>query len=188
MIDYMSRAEQMAFMPAIVIGGGILILLVWWVLAERTREHRRIRRVVRRQGADMLAALEIPDGLDGRMFIDYLVLTAESICMVVVKRYEGLIYAGEKLSEWTQVVRQNNYRFPNPLRELELKIIALRSIVPDIPITGYVLFSESCRFPTRKPEGVMCLGDPVSAFDRQRPVPEELRQAWGKLRQLRNGQ
>src|SRR5688572_8380588 len=99
----------MTLVPATVIGCCIVILLVWWVLAERRREERRIRRTVCRQGADVLAALEIPDGLDGRMCIDYLVLTAEAIRVIVVKRYEGLIYAGEKLAEWTQVIKQNNY-------------------------------------------------------------------------------
>jgi hypothetical protein len=183
----MSRAEEMAFVPAVVIGCGILVLIVWWVLAARSREERRIRRAVRRLGTDVLTGLEIPDGLDGRMYIDYLVLTAGAIFVVVVKRYEGLIYAGEKLAEWTQVVRQNNYRFPNPLKELELKIIALRSIVPDVPISGCVLFGERSSFPTRKPEGVMCPGDAVPAVDR-RPVAAALQQAWRKLRQLRNGQ
>jgi hypothetical protein len=181
--DYLSRAEQAALVPAIVIGCCIIFLLAWWVLAERKREERRIRRAVRKQGSAVLAALEIPDGLDGRMFIDYLVLTADAIRVVIVKRYEGFIYAGEKLADWTQVVKPNNYRFPNPLQELELKLIALRSIVPGIPLTGCVLFSESCEFPTRKPEGVMRLGDPVAAFNK-RPIPDELQQAWQKLQQL----
>jgi hypothetical protein len=184
--DYISRAEQAALVPAFVIGCCIILLLAWWVLAERRREERRIRRTVRKQGSAVLAALEIPDGLDGRMFIDYLVLTADAIRVVIVKRYEGFIYAGEKLAEWTQVVKQSNYRFPNPLRELELKLIALRSIVPGIPFTGCVLFSESCEFPTRKPDGVMRMGDPVAAFNRQ-PIPEELQQAWQKLQQLQHG-
>jgi hypothetical protein len=183
----MAYAERMLVLPAITAGFCIIILIAWRVLAERNREERRIRRAVRKQGADILAALEISDGLDGRMFIDYLVLTAEAIRVVVVKRYEGLIYAGEKLAEWTQVIKQNNYRFPNPLQELELKIIALRSIVPGIPVTGCVLFSESCRFPTRKPEGVVCLGDPVPVFDK-RSIPEGLQQAWQQLQQIRNGQ
>lgn len=187
MTPYMSHAERMLLLPAVVAGCCIVILLAWWVLAQRKREERRILRAVRKQGVDVLAALAIPDGLDGHMFIDYLVLTADAIRMVVVKRYEGLIYAGEKLAEWTQVIGQGNYRFPNPLKELELKIIALRAIVPGIPITGCVLFSESCKFPTRKPEGVVRLGEPVPAFD-NRPIPEELQQAWQKLWQLRNGQ
>jgi hypothetical protein len=174
----------MALVPAIAIACCIILLLLWWVLAERGREERRIRRAVRRQGAEVLAALEIPDGLDGRMYIDYLVLTAESIRVVVVKRYEGLIYAGEKLAEWTQVVKQGNYRFPNPLRELELKILALRSIVPGVPVTGCVLFSDGCRFPTRQPEGVLRSGDFVQAYDK-RPIPEDLRNAWRALQQIR---
>lgn len=187
MFDYLSRAEQVALVPAIAVGGCIILLLIWCALAAGGREERRIRRAVRRQGADMLAALEIPDGMDGRIYIDYLVLTAEAIRLVMVKRYEGFIYAGEKMAEWTQVIKPNNYRFPNPLQELELKIVALRSIVPDIPITGCVLFSESCKFPTRKPAGVMCVGDPAPAFDK-RPIPENLQQAWRKLQQIRHNQ
>jgi hypothetical protein len=185
--SYMYRAEQLVLMPALVTACCIVVLLAWWVLAERRREERRIRRAVRKQGVAVLTALEISDGLDGRMFIDYLVLTAAAIRVVVVKRYEGFIYAGETLAEWTQVVKQNSYRFPNPLRELELKIIALRTIVPGIPITGLVLFSESSKFPTRKPAGVMRLGDPVPAFSKS-SIPESLQQAWLKLQQLRNGQ
>lgn len=184
MTSYISRAEQAALLPAIVIAFCSVLLLVWWALAERGREERRIRRAVRRQGAEVLAAVEIPDGLDGHIFIDYLVLTAEAIRVVMVKRYEGFIYAGEKMAEWTQVVKQGSYRFPNPLQELELKIMALRSIVPGVPVSGCVLFSESCRFPTRQPEGVLRPGDPVPASG-SRPIPDELRNAWRKLRQLR---
>ncbi|HEX5057150.1 MAG TPA: nuclease-related domain-containing protein [Gammaproteobacteria bacterium] len=187
MFDYISHAEQKALMPAIVVGCCILILLIWYALAAGGREERRIRRAVRRQGSEILAALEIPDGMDGRLFIDYLVLTADAIRVVVVKRYEGFIYAGEKLAEWTQVVKRNNYRFPNPLKELELKIIALGSIIPGIPITGCVLFSESCKFPTRQPGGVLRLGDPVPAYGK-RPIPEDLQHAWRKLQQTRKDQ
>lgn len=188
MTDYLSRAVQMAYLPAIIVGCGVIILLAWCALAAGDREQRRIRRAVRRQGAAVLAGLEIPDGLDGRIYIDYLVLTAEAIRAVVVKRYEGFIYASEKMAEWTQVVKPNNYRFPNPLQELEFKIMALRALVPGVPITGCVLFSESCRFPTRQPEGVLRVGDPVPVYDRRRTIPEELQQAWRKLQQIRHDQ
>lgn len=163
----------------------ILVLIVAitgiiWFNQPLRRERRNIKRAIRRLGAKVLSDVKLPDGVDGEIFIDYLVLTPEDIKVVTLKRYPGLIYGGEQLQDWTQVVNNRNHNFPNPLYEMKLKIMAVKAIVPNVPVNGLTLFCDDSRFPTNKPAGVFNLCD-IDSKSEKKPIPPELLSGWGIL-------
>lgn len=151
----------------------------------RMKENRRIIRVISKLGVRVLSSIKLPDGIDGDLYIDFLLLTSKGITAIAVKRYEGFIYAGDKLEQWTQVVNGSNYLFPNPLHEMKLKISVLKSLLPDIEIQGKILFAGNCCFPKGKPEAVMLLGDITNGIDKE-PISEHYYASWEKLYQYQS--
>lgn len=158
---------------------GLLIFALWYYQPAR-RHDRKIKRAIKRFGHQSLDNIWLPDGVDGQVFIDHLVLTNNDITVVSVKRYPGLIYGGEKLPNWTQVVNRRSHTFPNPLDELKLKIMAVQSIVPQVHVNGVTLFGTDSQFPTSKPSGVLTLED-INSQKNNSQIPPELLAGWHTL-------
>lgn len=172
---YPREITAVVILPLII----VIAVGIWFNLPVR-RERRHIKRAIKRLGVKILSDVRLPDGVDGEIFIDYLVLTPDDIKIISVKRYPGLIYGGEQLQDWTQVINNRNHNFPNPLYEMKLKVMAVTAIVPNVPINGLTLFCDDSRFPTNKPQGVLNVRDIASKQDKK-PVPSDLLNSWGIL-------
>ena len=159
----------------------LMVALALWYNLPRKRQERKIRHAVKQLGHKSLDHIWLPDGVDGEVFIDHLVLTENDIKVVTIKRYPGLIYGGEQLPNWTQVVNRRSHTFPNPLDEMRLKVLAVKSIIPQAEVTGVTLFGTDSRFPTSKPAGVMTLDD-IDSSSRMSDVPAALLSSWDTLR------
>jgi hypothetical protein len=131
----------------------------------------------------MLRDVRLPDGMGGEIGIDFLVLAADAILVIGVKRYDGLIYGSAGIDEWTQSIRRRSYKFPNPDTYLLQQIGAVRMIVPKTPVRGLHLFSDSAVFPKDKPSNVLQAQDLRGSFPRPRlkDIPAELQAAWTQL-------
>jgi len=169
---------------------GLLILAVVLILLylfqdslRYWREGRQITRAAKRLGARILRDVELPDGLGGRIGIDFLVLATDAILVIGVKPYDGLIYGSERIDEWTQSVHRRSYKFPNPDTYLQQQIGAVRMIVPKIPVRGLHLFTDSAMFPKDKPSNVLQVKDlpPGTRRPRLNDIPAELQMAWTQL-------
>jgi hypothetical protein len=169
---------------------GVLLLVIVLILLylfrdslHYWRESRNINRVAKRLGARMLRDVRLPDGMGGEISIDFLVLAADAILVIGVKRYDGLIYGSTRIDEWTQSIRRRSYKFPNPDNHLLQQIGAVRLIVPKTPVRGLHLFSDSAVFPKDKPSNVLQAQDLRGSFPRPRlkDIPAELQAAWTQL-------
>jgi Nuclease-related domain len=151
-------------------------LRYWW-------EGRQVTGGARRLGARMLRDVHLPDGMGGKIGIDFLVLTADAILVIGVKRYDGLIYGSAGIDEWTQSIRNRSYKFPNPDTYLKQQIGAVRMIIPKSPVRGLHLFSDSAVFPKDKPANVLQVKDLHGRTPRPRmkDIPAELQAAWTQL-------
>ena len=152
------------------------------------RERRKIRRAVKGIGARVLRDVNLPDGLGGVINIDFLVLAADAIRVISVKRYDGMIFGSANTDEWTQTVNSRSYRFPNPDVYLAQQLSAVRSIVGKLPVEGLHLFSDSATFPWDKPDNVLQVKD-LPGKNRSRPglkdIPADLNAAWEQLAKSR---
>ncbi|HEB80516.1 MAG TPA: NERD domain-containing protein, partial [Chromatiales bacterium] len=106
-----------------VLAGG----LVW---RARTAERRRIQRTVRRLSQEGLRDVVIPDGIDGVLQIDCLLLTHRGVLVLDLRPYAGMLFGAEHIDYWTQITKGGSYRFPNPLHENRLRVQAVRTLLP----------------------------------------------------------
>lgn len=168
----------------------VLLALLFWVLRKPLRVRRdrnRIRRAVEALGDEVMSNLVIPNGLDGYTFIEHLVRAPDRLRVVSVQREDGAIFGAEKMDMWAQVTGRGSYKFPNPLREVEDAIVALRALVPEVEVDGTVIFDRGASFPKGKPAGVLHISE-IAEEKKADPgegrSPEAVREGWGKLRQF----
>ena len=169
--------------PWIIVALLVLIVLccaLWlWLAHPRLRLRRRVKNL----GAQVMHDVRLPDGVDGEVHIDYLVLQRDAILIVDIKHYDGFIYGNEAQDQWTQVLNQRNYHFDNPLRHVDMQILAVKAIVPDANVQGRVLFAGGSHFPRRTPEGVMTLQD-IPKRRQPDTVEESTLAAWNRFQDL----
>lgn len=167
---------------AIAVAGILLLALAFfiWKKMGPTRKRQRIRRAVKRLGPKVHEGLMVPDGLDGVVAADYVVLTHKGILLITVNWFDGNIFGGKDTDQWTQVLRGGSNRFTNPLHEIHLLCATVKSLVPAIPVSGIVLFAGDCAFPKDKPEGACLLVD-LPKQRRKQAVPTSYELTWDLL-------
>ena len=166
---------------------GLALALVIFVNRKRLQMHLRewrTQRCLNRIGSEQIRNLVCADGLDGYYRIDRLALTRDAILLISYKPYGGNIYCAERISEWTQVIGQKSFKFTNPLFELENQLTALRLLIGNTPLHGYLFFNHSALFPKGHPASVL---NPESIPDQFlaancEPINPDIRIAWDVLK------
>ena len=115
----------------------------------------RVQRCLNQIGSEQIRDITCPDGLEDSYSIDRLALTRDAVLVIAYKPYVGNIYCAEKIAEWTQVIGQKSFKFENPLFEIDNQITALKLLLGDAPLKGYLLFSNGAVFPKGHPESVL---------------------------------
>jgi len=156
-------------------------------LLMRWREWR-IQRCLGRIGSEQIRNLVCADGLDGHYQIDRLALTRDAILLIGYKPFGGNIYCAERISEWTQVIEQKSFKFENPLFELENQLTAIRLLIDNAPLRGYLFFNKSALFPKGHPESVLQPDTIPEQFlaGNCEPINADILQAWKLLKAHQN--
>jgi hypothetical protein len=177
--------------PVLMVVIAVVFLLVLAVTLRRPlrrwREQHQIERSIRRLGAARMQRLRLPDGVGGELTIDNLLLRPEGLLIVGVKRYPGMIYGADNISEWTQILKGRSFKFPNPFTHLQDQINALKGIVPGVPVRALSLFAHHASFPKDKPGSVLLLSEARARGKkfRREDVPQDLWDAWERLTEMR---
>ena len=147
--------------------------------------ERRVGAVLERFGTECLHDVIFPDGRGGLTQVDHVVLTGAGLVVVETKNYRGSIFGQEGEAQWTQRLGRQSFRFQNPVRQNYLHTQAVKALVPGVPVLGWVVFTDSARFPKGKPDGVSSLRD-LRRDLRDKlgdaPPPAALRAAWERLK------
>jgi hypothetical protein len=149
---------------AVVAGGTFVAVRVW-----RRRHGPLLERALRDVAIDRLRDVLLPDGMGGQIQIEHLLLTGNGLVVIDVKAFEGTIFAGDRMAEWTVIGRSGRFTFPNPLGTLYDRVAALRQLVRDVPVVGLVLFAAGADFSKGRPKDVL--------------LPAELMERYGKPEQ-----
>lgn len=161
----------------------IILLFSGFIFRKKVRaslKQHQIDQAVKRLGPRIHQGLMVPDGLDGVVAADFVVLTHKGILLVVVNWFDGNIFGGKDTDQWTQLLRGASNRFTNPLHEIHLLTATVKSLVPNIPVSGIVLFAGNCVFPKDKPAGACLLSD-LPTKRRKQAVPPSYEMAWELL-------
>ncbi len=164
----------------------VLIIFLNWKVARTLWLEWRTRRCLSQVGIKQHRNVKCADGLDGEFTLDRLIMLPNAIVLINFKRYSGNIYCSDRIPEWTQVVEQKSFKFENPLFDLENQLTAIRHLLPDVTIKGYLFFDHTARFPKGHPETVLHPDNIPSEFlgiNCAEPVPAII-SAWKSLTEM----
>ena len=163
----------------------IITTMLQWHAIKNSLNERRLKRIINRFGRETMRDVMLPDGLGGFTYIEHLVLSANAIVVLYLKRYQGVIFAGDNIDEWTQVLNNHSYHFPNPLRQLEMDIMAINNLITNAEVKGLVLFTRGSEFPKGRPENVMLVSELEASLNEFKAgeLPPLLHTAWKKLQE-----
>lgn len=174
-------------MPILIVAlvfAGLIIIFQWGVIKHKLYELR-LQRAIKKLGKKVLRNVVVSDGMGGLIHIEYLVLTPKSILLVYIRRFEGMIFAGDKIDLWTQVIDKGSFKFDNPLIQMDEDIMSIRALISDSEVRGYMIFTDESAFPKGKPDRIISLSDlKKKACDKHDQVPEELQEDWECLMQV----
>ena len=176
------------------------VIFFIWKQTRKTSHQRHAHKVIESLGVKYLHNLVFPDGVDGLIFIDYLLLTPLGFIVLDIEHSEGHLFGGETVDQWSQVVHKKTYKFNNPLYANQNKCQALVwnikrqaqqaniNVDPNWETHGWVAFTNAGNFPKGIPKQVSMiddlkqnLGDLITS---NIPVSEELNTLWEALQNL----
>ncbi len=136
----------------------IAALLALWLFYRRHRDSDRLQRVLSDISYDRIDGLVIPNGDEGEIQIDYLLLTTQGLLILHIKDVQGAVFGSDKMQDWTVIADDRRYTFANPQPALYDRIAAVRQIVRQVPVAGRILFLDGAEFSKGVP-GLVCTLD-----------------------------
>lgn len=151
----------------------LLGVLVTW--RRMTTMERRTRKLLANIADRLLRDVSIPDGMGGWVVIDAIILRDGNIHVLDLRDLDGAIFGAEKMDLWTIIGRHWRSQFQNPLRFMQDRVLAIRALLPELRVSGHVLFSSRAQFPKGRPDGVQFLEEFSQPLARPKSkIPVEL--------------
>ncbi len=133
-----------AYLPWVL--GVVALLLVWLLYRFVLRRRSRLDQVLNEIGHDRIDNVVIPNGNDGEILIDQLLLTSQGLLILEIKDVDGVVFGSDKMQDWTVISEERRYTFQNPQHGLYDRIAAVRAIVRQVPVAGRILFLDGAEF------------------------------------------
>lgn len=170
--------------------GGVALgaLLTWAVLMwSQWRRAARVESLIDSISYDALRNVLIPNGMDGHITLQYLLLTERGLLVLDVIERPGSIFGGDQMVEWTSIGKKRRYTFRNPQHVLYDRMAAVKLLAGSIPVDGRVVFTLRSDFPKGKSTYVMRVDELTSEFsvvDRARVnVVSAFADVWSRIKQ-----
>jgi hypothetical protein len=143
----------------------VAVLLLAWLIYRRGVRGNRLQRVLDEISYDRVDGVLIPNGDEGEIQIDHLLLTARGLLIVDIKDVSGTVFGSDKMENWTVISNEHRFTFPNPQPALFDRIAAVRQIVRQVPVEGRLVFLDSAEFTKGVPEFVSDIDELHSEFN-----------------------
>jgi hypothetical protein len=124
---------------------------------RQLRRRRAIDNVISSVAYDELRDVLLPTGTGEQIHLHYLLLTQKGLLVVDLFDVPGVIFAGEKMGQWSVFGPKRHFTFTNPLPMLDERVSAVRLLAGDVPVEGLALFSMQGEFPKGHPDTVLRL-------------------------------
>jgi hypothetical protein len=148
-----------------VLAGGVMFVRD---RLRQARARRAIDNVISSVAYDELRNVLVPTGTGDQIHLHYLLLTQRGLLVIDLFDVQGLIFAGDKMSQWSVFGPKRHFTFSNPLPILEERVTAVRLLAGDTPVEGRAVFSMRGEFPKGRPGTVLRL----DALQDEYPVVE----------------
>ncbi len=142
----------------------IVLLLLLWLWYRRKTSGGRLQRVLSDISHDRIDGLLIPNGDEGEIQIDHLLLTSRGLLIVDIKDVVGTVFGSDKMQDWTVISEDRRFTFSNPQPALYDRIAAVRHIVRQVPVAGRIVFLDGAEFTKGVPDLVAGIDDLQAEF------------------------
>lgn len=159
MNEYLASDQAQWLVPL-----ALVVLLLVWLLYRRKNSGNRLKKVLAEISHDRIDGLLIPNGDEGEIQIDHLLLTSQGLLIVDIKHAVGTVFGSDKMQEWTVIGDKRRYTFSNPQAALYDRIAAVRHIVRQVPVAGRILFLDGAEFTKGVPSMVSDLDELLDEF------------------------
>jgi len=132
----------------------IVILIAIWIFYRR-RVGRSIDSQLRRVSYDLLKQFIIPDGDSGEIHVEYALLVGRGVIVLDIEQVEGIVFGSDGMRDWTVIADRRRFTFSNPQHALYDRMAAVKRLLPDIPVTGFVAFTNKAKFSKGQPSNVI---------------------------------
>jgi len=179
----------------IVVAGAI-----WYIRQQMKKSfhQRHVQKVLESLGVKYLRDIVLPDGLEGMVFIDYLLLVPNGVVVLDINYSEGHLFGGSTVDQWSQVINNKTYKFNNPLYDNQTKCQAViwnaENILGDAfnklnwKTIGWVAFTNAGNFPKGIPDHVSMIDDLKTNLEKNQnlsePAGDTMHDIWDKLHDL----
>jgi hypothetical protein len=174
----------------VVAAAGLLAAAVYFVRnwLRQVRARKAIDNVISSVAYDELRNVLLPTGTGEQIHVHYLLLTQYGLLVIDLFDVQGMIFAGEKMVQWSVFGPKRHFTFTNPLPMLEDRVMAVKQLAGDVPVAGRIVFSMRGEFPKGRPDAVLRL----DALQDEFPVVERspggvaaaFAPVWERIKQL----
>jgi hypothetical protein len=146
-----------------VIAGVVALTAAAYFIREQVRfirARRAIDNVISSVAYDELRNVLLPTGVGEQIHVNYLLLTQKGLLLIDLFDVHGMVFAGEKMAQWSIFGPKRHFMIANPLPMLYDRVAAVRHFAgDDVAVEGRVVFSMSGEFPKGRPEMVIRLDE-----------------------------
>jgi hypothetical protein len=155
---------------------------------RQVRARKAIDNVISSVAFDELRNVLVPTGTGDQIHVHYLLLTQHGLLVVDLFDVQGVIFAGEKMAQWSVFGPKRHHTFTNPLPMLEDRVMAVRQLAGETPVHGRIVFSMRGEFPKGRPESVIRLDELQDGFPVVERTPGGVAAAfapvWDRIKQV----
>jgi hypothetical protein len=150
----------------VLAGAGLLAAATYFIRdwVRQVRARKAIDNVISSVAYDELRNVLLPTGTGDQIHVHYLLLTQNGLLVIDLFDVQGVIFAGEKMAQWSVFGPKRHFTFSNPLPMLEERTIAVKQLAGDMPVQGRIVFSMRGEFPKGHPEAVIRLDELQDEF------------------------
>jgi hypothetical protein len=163
--------------------GAVFALLLFILVRKRKGEEPRAR--FRKASTAFLADFLIPDGEGGEIHIENALLCARGIIIVNIKDVAGNVFGSDTMQEWAVITGEQRFTFSNPQDGLYDRTAAVKHLLPDLPVLGYIAFTDQADFTKGLPNHVIGLSKLLDELEdehkQQSAAPDAYWPSWEKL-------
>ena len=151
---------------------GAVAAIVYFILQHmrQARARRAIDNVISSVAFEELRNVLLPAGAGEQIHVNYLLLTEKGLLVIDLFDVPGMIFAGEKMENWSVFGPKRHFTFSNPLPILYDRVAAVRHLAGEhVPVQGRIVFSMRGEFPKGRPDLVIRLDelqDPYPVVDK----------------------
>jgi len=155
----------------------LLAMLAGWLWYRRVKS-RSIDARLESASKAVLKDFLIPDGNSGEIHIEYALLTARGILILHIKDVQGHVFGSDAMHDWTVIDGRQRFTFHNPQMSLFDRIAAVGRITPNVPVDGYIAFTNRALFTKGQPSHVIHVDQLLTELEQQHEYKDKVLEAF----------